>query len=1561
MANIVPKLNLNKTPSIVDNNSLVFAKNIRLDVDKTIHRDWSILPQNLRYRDGKWLFNKDFISTISHDFDELIYNQDPNNPLPKRILDDINKFINTYTTVGASPFKIVGWIPDNNSYFVFLYCNNNGNNVSESHIVEYKEDTDSFYPCPTNWTYGGGEISGNLIKNLRGDRLLIVAEKPNDKDKTIPLKVINITTSSINDEEFIYTQNPDIPIINLLFDKNIPGRVPCGVYQFFIRYKISDNYYTSWYPASKELFIGNKVKDYTNFGPLYYENKHLDSDHTVSFTVEHLIDLENNSWSNIYESFQIGFIISHDDSIMARAWEHFNLDTTTISFVYNHENAEEIEVSELLESSFQLYNVGNITLFKNKAYVSNYKETDFNDTDIETLAKDNVVINIVEKSADDLTDKKDDEDVDTEIEQPSRIATPRSGNTYTFNSDKSRLSKINNQKLQYILYGMLCPTGGGKLSVFANTQALFSGSEINRGLYTRDILHGQTRNSGTYDLEQAREQLKLSNPDKVYDFENETKVGHLYLRIGDYATYVANVEITNTNNISAIDQAYKELFANIVTLGYENGHFTNYYYNANGISKPFIVLEVCCDRYCPSTNKPSQPIPDRYTYDENGNIVYNPTIQNPNFNNSINIQKTENSENQSVRIGYEGPTYSTKFYVDFWFDDLPDNAVILTDGSSGGSGGGNTGGDGDNTPGGEGSSSVSTEMLDYQTLIPSQSYNIYIHYVYKNGTTSNGYFVKRITMQYKPSTKLYYPVFRNIDKILNDERVACFFSIEKCNNYTSQLIAPKLIHEILNSAIEKAKIIGENYDFDLGTNLSNFYDIQLYQHPNHTTGNYYNSNDTKNLFYFGGPGIIEAKDTMGMTVSDIPEDKLYIDIDKNIYVSFYYTKQRSDDSELVKCTPYINRKNLTEAKDENGNIITDSNGNTIYEYNNYKDGNLLGYICKTYPLDIERTLQLYTDGTSVYKKVSGTYTTPETEDDIVDNYLQLKELHKYTKTAYGDGVPKISDITNMMSTKPYYFYCNYNFNHLHLRDDVKFVNITYYDAAEDDSNSSGGNTSIGGDTENPDDPFQGNGTSSSKNKVTALCKFIPSLNLSLRYELPSMYKNYTRKLFYPFKKDSQTEFNNTIRSSLLIGDEERYNMIKFDAADYYNVSPEKGNIVNLKGVGNGIIVHTEDSLFNFSGSNTLVANDGNIETSESQPFDTGISEVFGSDFGYAGLQSKNHQVLCEAGYIFFDRKANSIYNYAGNNQLKRLNDNIYKLMNCKPIKDVVFANDSYNKRIFVGIIFEDDTPITLSYSLIDDVLDFVSIHDFVFDKSFNTRTKCYFVSDRDEDGLDRLIFKIDKHLYGLYLGNYKASSLYPYNGKVETIPIIGLDEIESENINGYSATSIVDIIYNANYETIKTLDSISWISKFVDKEFTNKFGDIDFRLDSPMTKMAECIEDYNDIPMSSLMVYSDTCMSEVIAFKDRSNNYSIDYLESYKYPRYNQGKWSANYFRNIEHTTDIFNYEQKYDDGRNHSEIKPDFISNVNSLIEGKYFVTRFCFDREFKFENITLNFTNKL
>ena len=56
MGNIISKLNLNRTPSLVQPNSLVFAKNIRVEIDGSIHKDYAISSMSLKYI-GEDLYN----------------------------------------------------------------------------------------------------------------------------------------------------------------------------------------------------------------------------------------------------------------------------------------------------------------------------------------------------------------------------------------------------------------------------------------------------------------------------------------------------------------------------------------------------------------------------------------------------------------------------------------------------------------------------------------------------------------------------------------------------------------------------------------------------------------------------------------------------------------------------------------------------------------------------------------------------------------------------------------------------------------------------------------------------------------------------------------------------------------------------------------------------------------------------------------------------------------------------------------------------------------------------------------------------------------------------------------------------------------------------------------------------------------------------------------------------------------------------------------------------------------------------------------------------------------
>lgn len=357
MANIVPKLNLNRTPAIVTNNSMVFAKNIRIDIDNTIHKDYSIESlQNV----GN-IFHDNLLTRIISDFKTL------KTDIANYYLNLINETLKDFNYNAYSVIKV---IPDNKSFYVLLQI---GKSPKEKNIiVKFDEEDDLFHPCNCNWSYNQGDITGSVINNLLGETILIIAEK-ND-DKNIPLKCINLSKTSYKDDESIYTQTPKIPISNLIYTGDFKFSIPNGVYQFFIRYKIRDNFYTNWFPASKELFAGNKHITHTIFGTFGYHIDNINSDNSFIFTVQHVI------YKNIanFENFQIGFIVSNDGAIKGRAWKHFSFKTTQINFDYKASEAEEVEITDFTKPIFNVYNVGNVCSFKNKLYISNYKETDFN-------------------------------------------------------------------------------------------------------------------------------------------------------------------------------------------------------------------------------------------------------------------------------------------------------------------------------------------------------------------------------------------------------------------------------------------------------------------------------------------------------------------------------------------------------------------------------------------------------------------------------------------------------------------------------------------------------------------------------------------------------------------------------------------------------------------------------------------------------------------------------------------------------------------------------------------------------------------------------------------------------------------------------------------------------------------------------------------------------------------------------------------------------------------------------------------------------------------------------
>lgn len=1430
MGNIVNSLNLNKTPSLVQSNSLIFAKNIRLDVDGTIHRDYGITP----------------LSVVNTSTGIIKYTN-----IFERINDDVEEINQIKSIVNGT--KIVGIISNNNDFYLLIYTprytTEDGQIInSASYIFKYDERLDSFSRCLCNWNYSGGIITGNIVTNIRGDIILNICETPKSSNNNlnIPFKSINLKYSSLDDNESIYTQTPEVPIINFNFNSLINCTIPNGTYQFFVRYKIRDNFYTDWFPASKEMFAGNSNIVNTSFGTVKYVNTKTDSDISFKFDIQ---QINNNKFNKAYKSFQVGFILSHDEEIVARAWKHFPMDSIGKQFIFDYnEDAEEIEVTDLTNITYQLYNVENVTYFKNKQYISNYNETNFgrkyeiyDDSNAEhknvEIACKNLIYDLTE------THYKGNELVNNFIWH----IWPVNGHTIYY--DSLKIADINNTIIPFTslnddsIFNRLFYTGpNDNYTSYKNLKIVLesalkldpipdsdSYSEHHPASKTDDLWgisctidrHAFNENSikdyilSINNNSFNREQIKEISP--VNSFKNISKVR---ISVGSFSTKVSKRQelsipfynLDDENKVIDKDLGINNLdsIINKILKGYANDSKTR------GLCKLPVVI------------------------DEKGTL----NIHSITKGNNINLEHEYLCIEIYYRITYKvlyGATLGSEVPL-----DVPHSIQLrfFTDTKK--------------------VDSITKDELNIQSLIPYQSYNFYVHYVRNNGEITDGYLLNKnpIVCPYSPSAdNIYYPVFNNIN--VPDDYDSWFVSIESISKNVGTLFKG-----MINTNYEY-----QSLDINLGLiRVSKKLNI-IQQNDNNDRiqklGKYYFSSDTELAKYLGSVGIIKFNNAD----NDINNENL-------AYTIRDYEPSRDKILELIKCTPYINKEYTSTDVDRyavNGDLHNDSKHEFCFKL--YKDYNLLGYICKVYPLNVQRTINYYTDGSStVFSKAVG---NPYIYDG---DGLALSEIKGGIGISFNPGV---------------YIYSNYNLNYLSLSENFKEVYKT-------------------GD-----------------NNITSLNRFFSSLNMSLVYTLPSMYKLYTRKTYRQYDEDNVyiEKFNNTIRSSILEGDENSINLIKFNATDYYNVPTDKGKITKLLGIGDAILVHTEDSIYKFSGNNTISAAEGEVLTTENDPFDTGIHELFGSNYGFAGLQDKTNSVVCENAYIFYDKDSNIIYMYTGNAQIEKINYNIEKLFRYKEIKSIHFANDYYNNRIFICIEFSDETKATLSYDIFKKT--FVSLHDFVFTESFTTKTNCYFITD---DKTDICYINKDSDKLSCYSNLYFNDDLYP------SIPISKSLHVKSYNteiitpIELHPYKSIIDIIINTNYESIKTLNAIHWISRNVDSEF-KKINSNDLNT----LKLADVFT--LEHACDSIRIYTDTCISELINLKNISNNNPINDIGNYENVRYNQGRWTLNYFRNIQNSNNNIN----------------SYISDENSLIEGKYFVVRFIFSSDFKLESLSLNYNNKL
>lgn len=1463
---VKPKLYLNGSPQTAEEGSLAFARNMKIDNDGNLVCDYGY--ENIA------------------------------------ALDELN---------------IIGHIIGlDNKIYLF----------TKEKIVEYDEMTQLYSTIQCSWTYSGGEITGCVNTNIVGETILTIAEYKEGID--IPIKHINLSHCSINDNESIYCQSPICPTANLILSDTYVKVIPNGVYVFFIRYKIRKDVYTDWFICSRPIFSGNSESITTFQGGLKYINLHKDSAKSFVF------NLQFSQKDNIdqYKEFQLGFIITHDDATDARIWKSFNINTDTIYFDY--ENVTETDIDSLLKTSYELYNVKNVTAFKNKLYISNYKETNFNP---ENLLKENIAkyidIKPVVKS---LSDESNQTSINLGGYDLLYDATSQSYNKTTsglsissiiqqkhFNYDSNSLIKLNTTEVEDAVVFNVRGKNSEPDVVVINTiknniynNAVF-GKNYDKPLFLGDFGVKLIHSGNNY----------YYQPVVMDNFTNDKN--HPWYNIGLTFAFGSCSEANSESLANAAFNAYN--------LKYNSHFIKNYGHCWLALSSWF------------------------------GNVG---------INNIKDTLKKEIKDRSFFVKTYIEVTYGANSYK-IGYKDIMDNANYA----------------GENTrlyPDITGNIGISGVMQDYKEnphkyyrdsdlefinmsfcstdpLVDDGNENLYAdikYWVFEvlwariSGITKDGKILLNLSDLNGPSnaeisnvTVYFKKIEFNVessDIVNTSNELDIEFKVSmKTTNY-SALCAVSFDKNVLAINSKKDSITQQ-------PTLMPFTNYKAYIHfvDNHniiTNGIYlkdicYNSGLANNKII-----ILTYRKKKEFFNSNYKSFFISLaNIGDIIIEGFGYTKVENSNTHILNCLEidtllYNINDNITIIDSENNVITNDAtyySSGSSYPYLAF--GNC-GYVSWTSSEEYNSSKIFYIRITRKIKeeiekntliKASGFIPLSGKDDEyyeIIDGYYDSwfckvkKPDFGLCSSCYVSGndvysidrntlkLTEFSSYKQIVDSKEYYIKSNFNLNYLSLYEDIK-------------------------------DTIFSIGSASSGEKQVA--KVINSSIISYIYELKSMYKDFFNKKFSSYEDNYKIEFDNTIRVSNVLSDETFNNSVfVFEAENYYNIPTNRGIIVKLFAIGNTIYAHTKGSLYKFDANQTIMSNNEDIKLQESEPFDIGLSQVFDSQYGYGGIENKEAGCITFDSYFFYDNKSNHIFAYNGNSQLQLIDGSIYKFLTYFKPKSCRTIHDSTNNRIlfeFYNTISEYDINFVLSYNYKSK--SFVSFHDITLEKTFSTRNFSYsylktfnilFIGSFNVDIQVNSPFTANS-LYG------SASKVCKITGDIDNMTFPYIDYTQDSSF-------VLSVIMFPKQYIREVINSISYLSykleNIVESDTGKVIHDNSYIMFYWYRLLNKQIENKN--PVKRLFVISDNCIStpveETIDDSVRPNS-----LLNYKGFKYDKGLWTTNYFRNAINKDNIYEYP---DQPRN-SEL-PN--SDNYSLVYGRFFILNFTFTEEFpvKFEEVFIN-----
>lgn len=1464
---IQKKLNLNKTPYNTLNYSMCFAKNVKLSEDST-----SIITDNgvsLALPTGDLQIDGNIVGIIPCS-NELV------------ILTDANK----------------------------IYRGKEQFNTNVLDLVE----------CETAWTYSGGTINGAYTYNVKNELIISIAEYKDDT--LIPLKTINLDTATSEDIDSKYEVCPPMPITNMKQIQIVKGKlIPTGIYYFFCRYEIDDEYYTDWMPIGIPYYaINMESKSLINLdlSPTFGDVGTLNARCNYNGNINNInndspynprLRLTIHNYYN-YKNVQIGYILQHENATVCRSWKKFKCDNI-IDFIFDTRDFEEYSIIDMLSTPFNIYNVKNICNYENRLYIANYNETDFN-----APKTDNRLIQAAAK----IKAYQIFEDVKDEFVFETGSSSDNYNCIFTFNTPIGNFEYIGAQSTDYVNFRNL----GNFI------QTLFD----NRFSEENDLI---TPSKTVAPNSLFEEEIRLHGFRVwFYNVDDEDELHYAYLNdlelcLADDSRRSPYFAVDDPNNNDR----------HSVTLYDDGGHQSSYSFINSYIHSSYVpayppYYYYGSDNY---TGKPNRI----YLADKNPKLheEYGMSLDEYEYFYEIDlstctinkIKKYDSLIDNTVRTLMPNDVYA--FYVHYvrkdgtYTNGIPlentdavdkySNSVILDKSSFA------------YKELSETNEDLKHFEIGYYPVDENTNEAPFNYYENINGkklfATSNGYRSEIIQENNEDieviKNKIIIKVkFNNID--IPDGYCGCFFSYEKpaeLVKYHGYITSQKNDEvaafnvRIKATEVECGKV---NYNGDV---LMPYGYYKCINWNDQTTANQdYARKVVENMGY-----IVDSKILMSNTPAECNRNEsdntgTYGSegcIQMHVINNENTTSEESDTYFKIPkggCECYV--------KSINRNIYTSTNKELIsfggiLEIIGDKRNNL-EYSESTTNSNFKYPIFYTTDKMLIYKtKVSLEDTTliphPITNNKI-STYPVITINHNgvFSHTANNFVV----EITPYTSPTYEYLYTAY----INKRNDPVGGNARYWYAYYR--------------TVNKYSKYNLNSIYF-KNKPTEIAiayenetrinTIVYPKNLTDLFDIYNDYieKEYKSYINYNDYTTTDTLKLSTIRRSDVIADESTENAWRhFRANAYKIINRNKGDITNIVGLGLYLVIHTTQTLFILDKTALLKTETKTVGIESPDTFDCEPLELFVTQHGYGGLQTINGWCVNHIGYFFVDRDNNRIF-LLRDNKINDLTADIIKYLEHYKIKDCKLVTDFKNNRVLISIIHQNDNVTTLSYNYV--VNSFISIHDFKFDKGYSTKNRTYL------QGSDLTnIYVIDKSIYGDYKELYYTNPNLPnYN---------------EENIT----TSVIDVIVNAiqdntkafyeriplDYDYNKELDSITYSVNKI-----HAFEDNDYMADEYLDTQRE-----NDITHYSgdkLKIYTNITDSGLlnIAQPEQVNN-----IEEYKIPHFNKGSWSLNYFRNKISTP---------------VEENKDFSDN-KSLIYGKYFVCRFIFNITnnipIRFETLSVN-----